>query len=312
MRLSNAKGAAQHEAPAREPFQLFVEGFLNTTAGARPSAALEARLLECWNSASQAWPELSLPPERFGAFLGQRLPDGAISLIDALDSLRVRELALTCACAHWDPRAIRLLETRYLPVVCWTLRRLRLSASRIDEVQALLLEQLIVGGDGRSPTIANYSGRGSLRSWLSISGVRAAYKISRREERETVERASRMGELAPPGVDLEERYSAAVCGSLVRQSFVDALGRLSERERVILRQHYLEEQTIADVAGRCGTHRATMARWLAAARRKLLHHARTLLRTRLRAPEKECEEIIRTALRAEHASDTLVPALHAW
>ncbi len=62
-----------------------------------------------------------------------------------------------------------------------------------------------------------------------------------------------------------------------------------------MRQHYLDGLTLDELATLYGTHRATAARWLAAARQALLDGTRQALMSRLRMPRAECESVIRMA-----------------
>jgi RNA polymerase sigma-70 factor (ECF subfamily) len=292
----------------------FVEGLLSRLdpglAGQLRRPPFPFRLLEAWFAACQAWPHLDVAPDVFAPFLAQRIPPDS-EPAQVVEARRMRELLLTCACARWNRRAIRLLDTRYLPLVGWTLRRLGLPAARVDEVRMLLLDQLIVG-DGRGPGILRYSGWGGLRRWLSVSAVRVAHKLRRREQRESLDDGARLARMPAPDGDIEERHALLACGAEVKVSVREALARLDDRQRSILMRHYLDDWTLADIAARHRVHRATMARWLAAARDKLLRETHQVLRSRLRVTAGECQEVLETALRSSLTRSQLIPAREAW
>src|SRR6185312_1867471 len=73
----------------------------------------------------------------------------------------------------------------------------------------------------------------------------------------------------------------------------DAFGSLDERERNLLRLHFLDGLGIDGLAPVFGVHRATVARWLAAARERLQDTVLALLRERLAVGERELESLAR-------------------
>jgi RNA polymerase sigma-70 factor (ECF subfamily) len=257
-------------------------------------AELEEVLAARCSAARHAWPQLDVPADEFGAFLAERMPPDARSAT-ALHALRVEELLLTCACARGSVTAIKLLEQRYFPMLLAALGRMRLPASKTQEVRQVLREQLFVGYAGQRPRIANYAGRGDLGSWLSVSAVRAAYKLLRKERREVSDEDEHLASLSATSSDVEIGYIKRSCRSIFRASFSEALSVLAAREKNLLRQHYLDGLTLDQIAALYKTHRATAARWLATARKTLLERTREALQRRLRAPLADCESIIHMA-----------------
>jgi RNA polymerase sigma-70 factor (ECF subfamily) len=259
------------------------------------SSADFARLLQdrC-TAAHAAWPGVTVPEPIFGAFLAQRVATDREPLV-ALQGLRAEELLLTCACGRGDERAIKLVETHYFPILLSALRRMRLETMRIEEIKQMLRAQLFAGDQTHPPRILQYSGRGDLGSWLSVSAVRAAYKLMRRESRETPNEDERLLELSTPDSNVEIGYTKETCRSLFRESFKEALTELTDREKNLLRQHYLDELTLDQLCAQYSTHRSTMARWLATARRGLLDATRAIMSARLNVASSECESIIQAA-----------------
>jgi len=61
---------------------------------------------------------------------------------------------------------------------------------------------------------------------------------------------------------------------------------------MLLRLHFLEHLSLADLARLHGVHRATIARWLATTRTRLLRETRRVLQTRLGLTPAETESLI--------------------
>ena len=73
----------------------------------------------------------------------------------------------------------------------------------------------------------------------------------------------------------------------------DAFAGLDERERNLLRLHFLDGLGIDGLAPVFGVHRATAARWLAAARTRLHDGVIALLQARLDVDARELESLAR-------------------
>jgi RNA polymerase sigma-70 factor (ECF subfamily) len=247
-----------------------------------------------WESAHDAWPQLDVSRDEFAVFVAARIPSEADAAA-VLPTLRAKELLLTCACARGDQTAIRLLEAHYFPMLLAALGRMRMSPSKTQEICQVLREQLFVGAGGQPPRIANYAGRGDLGSWLSVSAVRAAYKLLRKEKREISDDDEHLASLSGASPDVELSYVKQRCRSVFRESFSEAMAALATREKNLLRQHYLDGLTLDQIGALYQTHRATAARWLAAARSSLLGRTREALQRRLGAPMSDCESVIRMA-----------------
>src|SRR5206468_1109321 len=101
-------------------FMSMVESFLSvldpSVAAKLSGPDLERTLDARWQEVCAAWPAIAVTRERFGRFLGERVPREAPCAAD-LEALHTSELYLTCACANWDAEAIRLLEQHYFPFV---------------------------------------------------------------------------------------------------------------------------------------------------------------------------------------------------
>ena len=78
-------------------------------------------------------------------------------------------------------------------------------------------------------------------------------------------------------------------------AFKEATASLTSEERVLLRYHFADGLNFEQIAGLFQTHRSTVSRKIAAARRKLLAETRRLLCERFGVQQRELSSLIRTA-----------------
>jgi len=99
--------------------------------------------------------------------------------------------------------------------------------------------------------------------------------------------------VASPQSDQETSYAQDRYRDAFRTAFSAALLSLDDRDKNLLRQHYLDGLTLDRLGVLYRTHRATAARWLAAAKQQLLDRTRSHLMGQLRVPLADCDSIIR-------------------
>lgn len=241
-----------------------------------------AAIRRLFEEGEREWPDVKLASDVFEAFLAERVGDthGA-------------DLYLACACAHEDPRALEAFEARYMSQVPKFLAGVERSRVVIDEICQLVRERLFVAGEGREKKIREYSGRGSLTSWLRVVCLRVASN-RRRGDRPHASFDEQMSatELLP-AVDPE----LAIIRTRYRGAFDDALRKafesLTPRERLLFRMHFLDGLNIERMGVVFGVHRATVARWLASAREGVLERTMSLLGNELRLDVGELESLLR-------------------
>jgi RNA polymerase sigma-70 factor, ECF subfamily len=251
----------------------FVQGVgdayaLDENAAKQLGPVLDA-LLE---SARAAWPTVKLSGAAFGAHLATVAPD-AEDLDVALRGMNTDDLYLACACALADDGAIRAFEASILPRAARAAARIDGDANFVQEVCSEVRVKLLVSGDAKPPRIAHYLGRGPLAHWVQVTAMRVAQTFKRNVRKEEARGempdivSSILGEdpeLAPFAEQLREPFAKA---------FGEALAELTARERNVLRMYLIEEVSAEQIGGMYRVHRATVARWVAQARRKV--HAGT-------------------------------------
>lgn len=230
-------------------------------------------------SARERWPELSVDEASFATWLAARG-------IEADGELR-GDLVLACACLAGDLTALAIFERDLLAPVAARLARAGMGTGAAEEAISRLRACLFVSAPGERPRLAAYSGRGDLRGWLEVVATREAYKVARREPATGDDHI--LASL-PDDDDLELRHIKSQHRAELGRAFAEALAALPTRERLILRQRYLDGLTFDEVAALHGVHRITVMRWLARIEKALLREIRRLLMERLRlaASEVEC------------------------
>src|SRR5262249_22201456 len=143
------------------------------------------------------------------------------------------------AAAEGDAAAVRHLEEQFFAGVGATVRRVDGSPAFVDEVRQELRVRLLLPRSGEPPRIADYSGRGSLMSWIHVVAARIAV---------TLKRADRYGAasstLSSSAMASDESPEIAHLRGLFREelqaAFNEALTELTPRQRSLLKMHFLD------------------------------------------------------------------------
>ena len=254
---------------------------------------LEATLEGMVSAAELEWSGFAIPAEDFVAELARHAAGRAdCTANEAIATLRSSDLYLAAACAAGDPAALACLESTVLAQLPPALRQVGLTASSIDEVIQKLRAALLVRTPERPPGIAGYSGRGRLYSFVRSAAVRLAMKdLSRLAPAPLADSA--LEEIAAPADDPEMTHFKGLYRDEFRTAFMAAMADLSQHERNLLRQHYVDSLTVRELGALHQTHHATAARWVATARRKLFAGTRDRLMARLGLGETGVASIIR-------------------
>jgi RNA polymerase sigma-70 factor (ECF subfamily) len=257
--------------------------------GASADDASRQALARAIERARGAWPDLSVDEGAFAAHLGKHLGDGD------LDDMRVEDVLLAWASARGDERAIAAFEARCFPDVAPILARLLRNTAASDEIEQRLRERLFVGGDERAPAALDYGGRGELRNWVRVTIARTALNMATRGPKETPAEDDLFAALPDAAEDPEVSNLRAQCREEFRESFLIAARSLTPRERNLLRHAFVDGLGIDAIGSLYGVHRATAARWLAAARATLMTALQRDLSSRLALQGDEVKSLLRWA-----------------
>jgi RNA polymerase sigma-70 factor (ECF subfamily) len=243
---------------------------------------------EVCSAAQRAWPELALDDEAFAAWLAAHALGAAVLAGEPLTDEGIAELGLAFACARRDPAALAAFDARYLRGLPAALAHMRLTPALVDEVVQLVRTKLLA----TTEHLERYAGQGRLRGLVQVMAVRTAISQLRRD---TAERPTPDEDLlATPdgGDDPELAYLKARYRAEFRVAFAEAARTLSSRERNLLRLHLLDGVGLEPLAAMYRVHRATIVRWLAAARDALLAETRKGLRARLHVDAAELDSLM--------------------
>jgi RNA polymerase sigma-70 factor, ECF subfamily len=243
--------------------------------------------------APAAWPAIRLPREAFlehvaAAVLRRNPPDR----LEYVASLRLADLYLACACLAGDSEALRVLEG-LLSSVPTIVRFIGTDRGFVEDVRALVAEELLVAGTRPLPKLARYGGEGALRGWFTVVVQRAALSL----------RKSGGGAVPLASLDdlsglLESRLEPEL--ELLKARFVpqlqaalhEAVARLSRRERIVLRLSMVEGVNMRQIAGSYRVHQSTISRWIGRALDLVHEGVRQALRERCGLGASEVDSLI--------------------
>jgi RNA polymerase sigma-70 factor (ECF subfamily) len=207
---------------------------------------------------------------------------------------RARDLYLAWACAEHDGAALAYFDRQFLQRIDGFVGRMRLGRDSVDELRQRLRIHLLMGD---APRIGQYRGRGSLAGWVRTCSVRTALDLIDTTKARTCDLdavGAFIGDAAGPELAaLRNRYGAAFQASLER-----TLASLEPREKTLLRMYFADELNIDAIGRIYRVHRATVARWIAAIRERVLASVCKDLRMELSATPSECRSIL-TALKSD-------------
>src|SRR5438874_3410301 len=183
-----------------------------------------------------------------------------------VEGLRLRELALARACAAGNERAwTEFLNCYREPLYSAALAITRNDAAGRELADSLyaelygVKERVTTQGTERLSKLSTYTGRGSLEGWLRTvlaQGWVDRYRKQRRlvsleEETEAGRQFAATQPLPHPSGDA--RLAVATD---------EALAALTAEDRFVLASYFLDERTLAEIAGTLHVHESTISRRL--------------------------------------------------
>jgi len=242
-----------------------------TKAGADRSASgadeVSPAVQSAFERGRDAWPGVRADVTSYAAWVAE-------AAIDPGDlQARAEELFLAWACARGDAHAHRQFEAKFLAQVGGYVGRFRLAPHLLDELrQRVRLKQLF----GARPGIAAYRGRGPLGAWVRATAVRVAFDVAAETGHMVADRDAEVANVwrafddGPEAETLKHAYRDRLIGALEQ-----SIQALAARDKTLLRMNVVDGLNI-DVIGRIyHVHRATVARWLVAIRRRIFDDLRS-------------------------------------
>jgi RNA polymerase sigma-70 factor (ECF subfamily) len=220
-----------------------------------------------YREARITWPALTLEPALFDAFLAERGLDGA-----SLDPTLAGDAYLVSAVLVGSAGAAEALQRQTEPALRESVRKILPRPEDVSDALQRLWESFLVGEPGQR-RLGEWRAQGSLLAFLRVSAVRLALKIRRSQGADSPDAEElleqRASGLTPELSYLKESYRAAF-----RAAFQESLDSLPSRDQLLLRQQILDGLTVDELGALHRVHRATVARWVAAARETLITRTR--------------------------------------
>lgn len=254
------------------------------------------RMLEL---ASDAWPGVALETDRFAmrlaAIVAARLEARPSSVLEVFEALHTDDIYLASAALERAPDAIVTFQRRYAPEIESIAARFASHHLTRDDLIQSLHTLLLVGNPPRSsPKLERYAGTGPLYSWLRVTASRHFIDLTRspRHSPPDVPLADElMSVLVDHGDDLETQFLKDTYRSQFKRAVAVAVEELDAEQRILLRQSFIERQSIDALSQVHGVHRATVARRIQRARDELFALSRAHMMKELQLEEQQFTSI---------------------
>ena len=237
-----------------------------------------------------AFPDLAVDDDTFVArliaVLTPEAPTGA-----SLAALEIEDLYLACACGAQATGAAAAFTARHGATIRGAIVRI-VRGGDAGEIEQQFVDALLVGSALAAAKITGYAGKAPLDRWVGVAAQRAAlmWLRSNRAEARALQGAAAepdaRGALGPESVYAKERYRTAF-----EDALREALARVPDRERVLLRLHLVNGVTVDKIGKMFDVSQATASRWLAAARETVLDDVKATLGKRLGTTPEELASI---------------------
>lgn len=258
----------------------------------RYAGPLATRLAATIDAARTEWPDVAVAEDAFARMLAERIAP-ELALDDGLSALRGPDLWIACGCASGDARALGAFDRAFAGEIAAAVRKIGNAQLATDDVAQLVREKLFVGGSGESrPKILDYKGTGALRAWLRVTAARVGLNVATRGPREQATDDAWFTRVVAEGDHPEIAHLKAKYRSDFRSALEAAVSALDPKERNVLAYSFGERLSIDQIGGIYGVHRATAARWVAAAQERLVEHTRRAMMHRLGASADDVDSIV--------------------
>jgi RNA polymerase sigma-70 factor, ECF subfamily len=217
------------------------------------------------------------------------------SLEAGVRKLRGADLYLALGASMHLREALQAFEEYAMKDADKAISRFAKDQAARNEVRQALRVRLLVADGRPAPRVHDYHGKGPLAGWVQVSAVRLGIEYAElrakgdHESNESTELDAFTSATDDPEIEfLRERYADGL-----RASMKEALAQLDGQERMLLRMHYQSNLATEEIAGILQVHRATVARWLQAARDSVRKLTLAQLRASLGLRSDEAKSLLR-------------------
>lgn len=259
---------------------------LELYAPGRTDPVLAAQLAALWASAHEIFPGVQFDAATSPRHLAS-LGHADLTTIHGLD------VFLADACLEGDAAAIRHFEARVIGPLGPALASVDSRPEAVDELRQRVRARLLVAEPGRTPRLAEYRGEASLARWARTVAVRLMLNERRDSAREVQTDDEVLERRLVESGNLELRYVREAHRAHFAEALKEALAAMEPRARTVLRMAFVDHLSIDRIGEFYGTHRATAASWLSAAREALGLATRQRLGHRLQLSDGEVASLLR-------------------
>lgn len=243
-------------------------------------AAAEQALVRVYARASREWVDFQLPMETFSQALGERWPESD-DIATWLERVFAPDLYLALGCLAGNTSAINLLEARYFSRLAQELKRAGSLGMYVGEAhQQLRIKMLVPDAAGQLPRLSSYRGTGPLMVWLRLALTRLALNLREASVRH-VDLDDELIQAPARDSDPELGFLRRTYAAELTKAMTDAFAALPTEERAILRMHFLDGLSAADVGSLFDVSGRTIQRRIVETRRAIVARTRAILSERL-------------------------------
>lgn len=259
---------------ARNAAAAFMKGLRRARSAASVSLpeekldALGAALVEIHVSAALLWRPVKLELLVLSEYLGHCVADSEPfdEPLDNLLRLHTSDVYLACAAGRGVPAAQEAFARHCHEAIGQAVRGIDGRPTFADEIRQILNERLLLSSAEGPPRVLQYGGRAALTTWVSVAAKREALGQHRKEaahQRNAEQAADWPLEIA---LDPELDYLKRQYGPAFKQAVSTALGRLTARERTVIRLQSVSGLTLGRIAIMLSVDESTVSRWAQRAR----------------------------------------------
>ena len=222
-----------------------------------------------------------------------RIADGLLAgdgPVTTLEEVCAADLYLACALGKADAKALAIFESELMPLVRQSVGKVDSARAFVDEVSQRVREKLLVG-DGE-PAIDQYRGTGPLARWVRVVATRIALDLKRADKKLVDDDDDAIASLPAPD-DPELEVIWRTCAVEYKAALTEAFGRLTAKDRTLLRQRFIDDLDIEALGRVHRVHPSTVFRWIEKITERLAEETRASLMEKLRLSESQAHSMER-------------------
>lgn len=250
-----------------------------------PDSPRAARLQLLFAAGRTAWPALALDEPTFVAWATAAVPDVPNEQLNPAD------IFLVAACLLDVPGAARAFVEGPLAAAEPSVQRILTDPDARAELMQELAVHLLTPGPSADPRLGQYDGRAPLRAWLRMTAARRALNKGRGKTKVVAFDAVAFDQASDhdPEMSMLRRVHRDDIGAI----FAEAIAVIPDADRALLRLHYVQGSTLAELAALQRTSRSSLHRQLEAVRDALFARIQVLVRQRLQLSTSQQGSMLR-------------------